>query len=348
MPRFISELEVGRGVPAEPSRESRAQIASFSHADRPTAHRDGSPYLFRRAPALSALALLLALATPAVAQIVVELPFDPGIPARVTVSKSWTDPTLTRTTTQPPIAQSAASAANIKLPQITTSSTPSPAPSSTPSLVELLGAIIPPSLELVPKLTPLPSSAYASPPTAFLLSSFNGDPASGAVIPTSTWVGNVTQNSGYITIGGTARNDNGWRATGLSLDASGMNFITITAQRDVGNATGALFLQFEDINLRTRVFSLSTSSFALGTPTQAQIVLGVWSGDFDFTQIVSWSIGGGSVGSHDFRMSLHQVEFAASAIPEPATYAACFGVVALAMAVIRRRRSRCDHTAREV
>jgi len=92
------------------------------------------------------------------------------------------------------------------------------------------------------------------------------------------------------------------------------------------------------VNLRTRVFSLSTSSFALGTPTQAQIVLGVWSGDFDFTQIVSWSIGGGGVGSNDFRLSLHQVEFGTTAIPEPATYTAMIGLVALAAALYRRRK----------
>jgi len=272
--------------------------------------------------------LVLALATPAAAQIIVELPFDPGIPERVTVSKSWSDPAPTRS--RPVAAAPALPAANIKESQ----TAPSPAP--TLLLREVLAAIVPPTIGSISPLISLPAHTFRPPPTTLLLSSFTGDAASGAVIPTSTWAGNVTQNSGYITIGGTARDDNGWRATGLSLDLSAMNFITLTAQRDPGNATGSLFLQFEDFNSRPITFSLSTSAFAVGSPTQAQIVLGVWSGDFDFTHVVSWSIGGGGVGTNDFRLSLHQVEFGASAIPEPSTSATLMGLVALAAAAYRR------------
>ncbi len=295
-----------------------------------------------RLPASLARALLLLLGlgalAPAYGQVMVELPFDAGDPARVMVSKSWSHDVVATSArvVRPPFVRPAAEKpkpADEK--NIVVSAVPSTAP-----LPDLLSAIAGPENTLIPKLSSFTSGPFSPTPETRLISSFNGDAASGATIAGSSWVGQVTQNAGYITIGGTARNDNGWGADHVSLNATGMNFITITAQRDAGNATGSLFLQFEDVHFRTQVFSLSTSSFAIGTPTQAQIVLGVWSGSFDFTQIVGWSIGGGNVGNNDFRMSLHNVEFAASAIPEPSTYAAFFGVAALATAAVRRRRRR--------
>jgi hypothetical protein len=41
-------------------------------------------------------------------------------------------------------------------------------------------------------------------------------------------VGNTTQNATTLTVGGNARDDNGWGATGLSLNATGMNVLTVT------------------------------------------------------------------------------------------------------------------------
>ena len=337
MPWFLSRQCAVKGQRLEPKPlgSGSASLPTEREVYPPLA----APEATRAAPLQGklapAFALLFALATPAAAQITVELPFDPGIPERVVVSKSWSHPAPAPARAQPAPAPPALSAANLKEPQ-----TPTPTPPAT-ALRDVLTTIVPPTIETVPRMTSLPvHHSFSTPPSSLLLSTFAGDSASGAVISTSTWAGNVTQHSGYITIGGTARDDNGWRATGLSLDASGMSYLTITAQRDPGNAAGSLFLQFEDVNLHTRVFSLSTSSFALGTPTQAQIVLGVWSGDFDFTQIVSWSIGGGGVGSNDFRMSLHQVEFGATAIPEPEAYVALAGGAALAAAAVHRRRRR--------
>lgn len=278
--------------------------------------------------------LLLALAalTPASAQLVVELPFDPGIPERVVVSKSWSEPTSTRS--QPVTTPPASAAANIKVPQAVVP------PATTLPIPNTLAAIVAPVLDPVPQLTPLRAIAYypPSPPSSIVISAFNGDTASGAVVSGSSWDGNVTQGPGYITIGGTATDVNGWRATHVSLDATGMSFITITAQRDPGNAASSLFLQFEDRLLHPQVFSLSTANFAVGTPTQVQIVLGTWSGEFDFTQIASWSIGGGAVGENSFRMTLHHVEFGTTAIPEPATNAAIIGLAAIGAALYRRRR----------
>jgi hypothetical protein len=227
--------------------------------------------------------------------------------------------------------------ASVSLP-MTTSESPRPAVARRKKVVgqtmEKLPAAAPEELGLV--------QALSDPPSSVLLSSFGGDAGSGRVLPGTTWEGNVTQNAGSITVGGTANDDNGWGRTGLSLNATGMSFIAITAQRDSGNQAASVFLQFEDRNLRTQVFSVSTSQFAIGVPTTVHIPIGAWTINFGSSDIASWSIGGGGTGGGDsavsFRLTLDELSFTASAIPEPATYAAILAVVALGCAVRRRRR----------
>jgi hypothetical protein len=64
-----------------------------------------------------------------------------------------------------------------------------------------------------------------------LLDSFNAGSITGSVRAGTTWVGQTTPNATTLTVGGTAQNDNGWGATGLTLNATGMNFITVTAMQ---------------------------------------------------------------------------------------------------------------------
>ncbi len=236
-------------------------------------------------------------------------------------------------------------------------------PWSEPPVVS--GTGVPPVISPVPSATgvsPVQSSAApakkiaASPAAAaapalattepslvtLLLSSFNGTPASGATLTGSSWVGQVTQNPGTLTVAGTAVDDNGWGARGLSLDTSAMTYLAITAQRDTGNLAPTLFFQFEDQNIRTRVLSLSTSLFAIGTPTTVHVALPSWTIDFGSNALSGWSLGGGGVSSSDttvaFRMTFDQIAFTTSAIPEPATTAALLGLTALGVAAYRRRR----------
>lgn len=190
---------------------------------------------------------------------------------------------------------------------------------------------------------PLLVRALSDPPAFQVLSSFAPtDP--GAVRAGTSWVGQVTQNASSLTVAGSAADDNGWGASGLSLNAASYTYLIITAQRDAGNGTPTLFLQFEDRSSRTKVFSVSTSLFAVGSPTAVQIPLSGWTIDFGSNDIFAWSIGGGSVGTVPLRMTFDEVAFSVSAIPEPAASAAILAAVGLAAAAIhRRRRSRVVH-----
>ena len=116
-----------------------------------------------------------------------------------------------------------------------------------------------------------------------------------------------------------------------------MNSIILVAQRNAGNTAPSLFLQFEDRLSATQVFSVSTSLFAVGTLTTVQSPLGAWNLEFAPTQIVGWNIGGGGVGTNDFRMTLDNLTFSATAVPEPAHAALALAALALGLAARRRR-----------
>jgi hypothetical protein len=181
--------------------------------------------------------------------------------------------------------------------------------------------------------------AALSEPATILLSNFAGNGADGAVRSSTTWVGQTTQQAETLVVAGTARDDNGWGATGLSLNAGAMLYLNITAQRDAGNLAPTLFVQFEDLSLRTKIVSVSTAQFALGSQTLVQIPLNGWTIDFGPSQITGWSLGGGSVGTTDFRMTFDSLSLTATAIPEPATVALLAATAALGATAWRRRKS---------
>lgn len=180
-----------------------------------------------------------------------------------------------------------------------------------------------------------------------VLDNFNSGTASGAVLNSTTWVGNVTQNSTSITINSPAKDDNGWGKIGFTpFDATGMNYVQVIGWVDVsaGHDTASSFtIQFEDSRLRTQVFSISTSVFNTVTSTLVQIPIPGWTSGFDPTQITGWTIGGGTQsGILPYRMTLENLAMSAtsSAIPEPATYALLGGLLSLGTVTVWRIRRR--------
>lgn len=138
------------------------------------------------------------------------------------------------------------------------------------------------------------ASALLAPAADLTVENFNNPGATGAVIAGSSWVNNVTRTPEAIVVAGNARDDNGWGAIGQSINATGMNFVTIFGQRNAGNIAPSIVLQFEDDQLRTHTLSVSSSSFAVGTITPVQLPLGTSTNGFNFAQIAGWNIGGGT------------------------------------------------------
>lgn len=153
----------------------------------------------------------------------------------------------------------------------------------------------------------------AAPAQTILLDTFNAGSATGAVRAGTSWVGQTTATATTLIVGGTAQNDSGWGSTGLTLNANGMNFITVTAQRDAGNTASTFAIQFEDRNLSTQIFSVSTSAFALGSLTTVQIPITAWAADFSPSQITGWNIGGGGLGNVPFRMTFDNLSLNSAA-----------------------------------
>ena len=148
------------------------------------------------------------------------------------------------------------------------------------------------------------------------LDSFAQPGAQGAVLPTSTWagVGNVIRLTDAIAVTGAAMDDNGWGASGLTVDARTMGYVTIVAQSDVGNQAGALVFQLEDAALRTHTVAVPTAQFAPGVRTTVQVPLGAWPAPtvFDAARITGWTLGGGTLGLVPFRMTLDQLALTAT------------------------------------
>ncbi len=150
--------------------------------------------------------------------------------------------------------------------------------------------------------------ALSSPGQTITLDNFNSGATTGAVVTSSSWNGQVTQNATSLTVAGTATNVNGWSASRLALDASTATYLRITVQLNSGNAANAVKAQFEDANVNTTVFSVPTTALTTGVLTQVQIPVGTWGSGFDPASIASWSLGGGGIGSTALRMTFDHFE----------------------------------------
>lgn len=180
-------------------------------------------------------------------------------------------------------------------------------------------------------------AACTAPAQVIVLDTFDGSAGTG-ILSRTTWTGpgNVVFNGTTITVGNTAQNDNGWGTTSAVINATGMNFITVIAQRDAGNGSPFFVVSFEDSALNTQIFQVSAFSFATGALTTVQIPISSW-GSVNPADITGWTIGGGN-GTVPFAMTFDNLALTSSAIPEPATSAALAGALVLGLSLWRRRQ----------
>jgi hypothetical protein len=173
----------------------------------------------------------------------------------------------------------------------------------------------------------------------YVLDNFNSGTATGAVDTGTSWNGQITQNATTLTVGGTAKSDSGWFYNfALPVDLTGYSLLEITAQRDSGHATGFLAVTFsDDTGSGFQTIYFDTNLFAIGAQTTVTLPV-AWT--IDSTIIAGWNIGGGetSPGTTAFRMTFDNMALTNAAIPEPSTYAAILGAMALGFVAYRRRQ----------
>lgn len=125
-------------------------------------------------------------------------------------------------------------------------------------------------------------------------------------------------------------------ATPLSIGAN--NFIAVSAQALANNIASGFQVQLIDTAARVAYAPFDAASFLFGSYSLAVVPLQLSNPGFDFNSIDSMIITGGVPGGSDrFNISFDSI-VAQSVIPEPSTYAAIFGVLALGLVAYRRRR----------
>ena len=156
-----------------------------------------------------------------------------------------------------------------------------------------------------------------------------------------SWVIASSINSDGLLLGTGAKDETGFIKTQLiNATSFSTGFLAVTARAETGNAS-ALAIQFNnDADLQEYTVNINSGLFSSASLTTVYVPLAWTNGNIsDLSTITSWNFGGGSTGSNDFRYTITSIALTTSAIPEPATYAALFGLGVLGMAAFRRRRT---------
>ncbi len=150
-----------------------------------------------------------------------------------------------------------------------------------------------------------------------VLDNFNNPGATGSILSGTSWVNQTTRTATTLIVGGNARNDSGWGAIGVTINATGMTHLSIIAQRDAGHGAANLIVELQDAELDTHQVTVPTSSFAVGALTTVNVPLGAWGSRFNPAQITGWSIGGGTppTGLLAFRMTFDHLSLVGGAAP---------------------------------
>jgi hypothetical protein len=185
------------------------------------------------------------------------------------------------------------------------------------------------------------------------VSDFNA-PLSGQNFSTAnSWdspVDQLTVSAGILTIGpvsGGSPSDAGEFAyvdLAAPIDATGLMsgspVITVLARIDAGNTALGFAVNFYDsggIAAITSTFSVS-DFLPQGSFTSAFSSLSLHPSNGDISDIVSFGIAGIGNGNALFRFSFDAIQVSATVIPEPSTYAAIIGLLALGYVAYRRRQ----------
>lgn len=163
--------------------------------------------------------------------------------------------------------------------------------------------------------------------------------------PFSSW-SSATAQSGPTSFtiadfgAGTPKNDGVFYVNlGAAQDFSAYDTITFSGSVFTGNATTQVSFFFEDINANGGVATFNISALSGGP---VSLNLGGLFSQIDQTQVKLWGFTTQNQfdGSKNFAVTFDEVKLSTTVVPEPATYAAIFGGLALTAAIYRRQRRR--------
>ena len=183
-------------------------------------------------------------------------------------------------------------------------------------------------------------SAFESPATTVFMGDWaaNGDPFGGDATP----IAGFSQGAGVYNISGGTNADTAGAFYFFSAppgDLTGYSLLEVSAGLLAGNTAPTFTVSLFDANNESAFAVFLATTFAGPGLTTYGAEL-TFSPGFDATTLTSFQITGGVLGGTDaLNISLDQLAVTnASPIPEPATYGLFAGLVALAVALARRRR----------
>ncbi len=158
-----------------------------------------------------------------------------------------------------------------------------------------------------------------------------------------TWTGNTSTSSGALSVvGGDGTGSVFYDISSLGLMGNVLDDVQVFARIESGNfASGNGFtVNFFDGGLNgVLTASFNSSSFTTGPGfTSAIATLTLYVGAITDTVPIAYLQIAGDGSQNAFRFSFDQIVANASVIPEPSTYAAIFGALALAFVAYRRRQ----------
>lgn len=160
-------------------------------------------------------------------------------------------------------------------------------------------------------------------------------------IASSTPVAGFTQNSGFFTISSPAATNSETSLMisyfDVPLNLSGLSYVILSAEALSTNTSQSVRITLFDDNNNTATAAFAATEFPTGSFTTASQLLTLSSG-FNPSAVAGFIVTGGvPSGVLRFNYSFDNLAVAASAIPEPSTYAAILGLLALGFVAYRRR-----------
>jgi hypothetical protein len=168
------------------------------------------------------------------------------------------------------------------------------------------------------------------------ITQFNSAPAAEAL----TWTENTTTAAGIFSVtGGDATGAVFYDISSLNLLGTQLNDVEVTARIDSGNLASGFTVNFYDNNLDGLLTAtFSATSFNTGGFTAAIASLSIHPSAFVISVPVAYMQIAGNGSTQAFRFSFDQIVANATVIPEPSTYAAIIGLLALGYVAYRRRQ----------